>query len=295
MPVLRCPSYAMRAVLATCVAALMACTILVALPDTALADDSALPAPKSVKAKATKQCTVKVSWSKVPGADGYCIYWSKNKNKGYKSVGTVPAYATSFTHKKALAGVKNYYKVVANHHFNGEGVRSKTAVAKVGSTFKNALFKFTIPKYWRGKVYISDEVTNSDYKSVYVRDIKTMADLAWVEWIDSSYQNGGDIATHPVKSWKRGRGNVSLWVRAWPMNLYYSKYLNHAGNPSFDPYGFGNWVQLTNAETNRLIKLQTGGKLSYSKVKKVSDSKMVKYAKIADRYVAKNLKLKIVR
>lgn len=294
MSVLRRPSHVMRIVLTACAAALIICTILVALPDTALAD-SALPAPKSVKAQATKQCTVKVSWSKVSGADGYNIYWSKNKNKGYKSVGTVAAYATSFTHKKALAGVKNYYKVVADHHFKGEGARSKAAVAKVGSTFKNAFVKFTIPKYWRGKVYVSDGVTNRDYKSVYIRDIKTTADLAWVEWIDSSYQNGGDIATHPIKSWKRGRGYVSLWVRAWPMHLYYSKFLGHGGNPSFDPYGFGNWVQLTNAETNRLIKLQTGGKLNYKKVKNVPNSRATKYADIADKYVAKNLKLKVVR
>lgn len=283
-----------RMTLVICLAILLAFAALAALPSPALADEGSLPAPTKVKAKATKTCAAKVSWSKMAGATGYTIYWSKNKSKGYKRVGHVSARSTSFTHTAAIAGAKNYYRVAACNPSGDESLSKATGV-KVGSTFKNSFVKFSIPKYWRGKVYVSEKKYNSQFKSVYIRDIKTGGTLARIDWSSRYNEEEGDVASHPVKKLRRGKGSVELWVNSWAMNLYYSKYVNRSGNPSLSSDNYDSSRELTNAETNRLIKLQTGGKFSYSKVKKVSDNKSTKYSEVADKYVAKNLKIKVVK
>lgn len=286
---------AMRLILAACLAAGLACAALIASPTQALADDAPLSAPKTVKATATKQCTVKLRWSKVPNAIGYTIYWSKNKNKGYKAVDYVPSYRSSFTHTEAIAGEKNYYKITAVGPSGNDSPLSKATGVKVGSAFKNSFVKFTLPKYWRGKVCISEKKHNAQFKSVYIRDAKTGGTLAWIDWSKKHNENGGDISSHWVKSLRRGKGSVELWVNSWATNLYFSKYVIHDGNPSVYSDDYSSERKLTTAETNRLIKLQTGGKLSYKKVKKVPESKIGKYSNIADKYIAKNLKIKVVK
>lgn len=284
-----------RIVLTACLVAALACAALIALPGQALADETPLSAPKTVKATATKKCAVKIRWSKVPNAMGYVIYWSTNKSKGYKAIDYVPFYRTSFTHTEAIAGAKNYYKITAMSTSGSESSLSKAASAKVGSTFKNSFVKFTIPKYWRGKVYISEKNLGAQFKSVYIRDAKTGGALAWIDWSKRYNEDGGDIASHWVTKLKRGKGSVALWVNSWATNLYFSKYFARDGNPSVSSDDYNSSRKLTTAETNRLIKLQTGGKFSYKKVKKVSESKISKYTNVADKYIAKNLKIKVVK
>lgn len=287
---------AMRMILTTCLVAALACAALIAFPAQALATDDEPPsAPKTVKATATKQCTVKLRWSKVPNAIGYMIYWSENRNKGYKAVDYVPFYRSSFTHTEAIAGAKNYYKIRAIGPSGNDGPFSKVVGVKVNSAFKNSFVKFTLPRYWRGKVCISEKKYSAQYKSVYIRDAKTGGALAQINWSKRYNEDGGDIATHWVKRLRRGKGSVELWVNSWATNLYFSKYVSRDGNPSVNSDDYSSARKLTTAETNRLIKLQTGGKFSYKKVKKVPESKIGKYSNIANKYIAKNLKIKVVK
>lgn len=278
--------------LAVCVAVLLAVAALTALPALALADDDTLPAPATVKAEATEKCTVKVGWSKVPDAMGYMIYSSKQKDEGFAAVDYVPFYRTSYTDTAATAGTKLYYKVATMATDGSEGVLSKAAAVKVGATFKNSFVKFTIPKYWRGKVYVEEKTTRTPCVSIL--DSKTGLPVTTIDWFRKANDMGGDAVNHSVKILKRGKGTVEIWVNSWATSLYYSKYYYDRGNPTVHSDGYESERQLTNAETNRLIQLQTGGKLNYAKVKKVPESKVSKYWRVSDKYIAKNLKVKVV-
>lgn len=70
----------------------------------------------TVKLKKAKKKGKRVvlSWKKVSNADGYVIYRSVKKGKGYRKIGTVTKGSVkSFADRKAKAGKTNYYKVRA--------------------------------------------------------------------------------------------------------------------------------------------------------------------------------------
>ena len=86
------------------------------------------------KVKAQKGRKAKISWKKVPGANGYVIYRSAKKNKGFKKIKTVKAKTTKFTNKKLKKGKKYFYKVRAYRNVSGKkiyGGYSKTISCKI--------------------------------------------------------------------------------------------------------------------------------------------------------------------
>ena len=67
-----------------------------------------------VSLKNQTRTSIKVSWKKVKDADGYAIYRSTKKNKGYKKVKTINSgRKLSWIDKKKKTGSKYYYKVRA--------------------------------------------------------------------------------------------------------------------------------------------------------------------------------------
>lgn len=70
------------------------------------------PKVTGVKATAPKKGAVKLTWTKVPGANGYQIYRSTSKNGTYKLVKTVTSGSTvSYTNTGLKKGKTYYYKV----------------------------------------------------------------------------------------------------------------------------------------------------------------------------------------
>lgn len=64
-----------------------------------------------VSLKNQTRTSIKVSWKKVKDADGYAIYRSTKKNKGYKKVKTINSgRKLSWIDKKKKTGSKYYYK-----------------------------------------------------------------------------------------------------------------------------------------------------------------------------------------
>lgn len=94
-------------------------------PETPAASNVAKPkAAKNVKAKATKK-GIQIKWKKVSGANGYYIYRSTKKNKGYKKIHTVTKGKTqSYVDKKARKGKTYYYKIKTYKKVNGRKVTS---------------------------------------------------------------------------------------------------------------------------------------------------------------------------
>lgn len=91
-----------------------------------------LSAPK-VQLKKNSGGTVKLSWGKITGADGYVVTRSTSKKGTYKTVKTIKKGSTiNFTQKKLKKGTTYYYKVKAYKTSGGKKqYSSESAVIKV--------------------------------------------------------------------------------------------------------------------------------------------------------------------
>lgn len=89
-----------------------------------------------VKTIASKNGSITVKWSDKTYADGYVIYKSTSKTKGFKKISTVSSSKTKIVNKKGLkSGKRYYYKVRGYVEINGKKVYTKysstvSAVAK---------------------------------------------------------------------------------------------------------------------------------------------------------------------
>ncbi len=83
----------------------------------------------SLKAKSEKAKQVTLTWKKVTGAKKYFVYMSANGKTGWKKVGT--ATTNKFLYKKAAAGKKLYFKVLAVTANGKKGEFSKVVSIKV--------------------------------------------------------------------------------------------------------------------------------------------------------------------
>jgi len=80
-----------------------------------------LNAPEVSMAQTLSYKSVKITYGKVTGANGYVIYRSTKKDSGFKKIGTVTKKKTvQFTDKKCKTGIKYYYKVRAFRTVNGK-------------------------------------------------------------------------------------------------------------------------------------------------------------------------------
>lgn len=70
-----------------------------------------LSEPENIKAVSTSYNSIKLTWSKVTGAQKYEIYRSTRKSSGYKKIKTTKS--RSYTNKKLTSGTTYYYKIKA--------------------------------------------------------------------------------------------------------------------------------------------------------------------------------------
>ncbi len=83
----------------------------------------AVPAKTTLKAKASDAKNVKLTWSKVKGANGYEIYRSTGKNGKYKKVKAISkAGTTSYKNGKLKKSTTYYYKIRAYRKVDGKKV-----------------------------------------------------------------------------------------------------------------------------------------------------------------------------
>lgn len=80
-----------------------------------------LSAPAISMAEVRSYKSIKITYGKVSGANGYVIYRSTKADSGFKKIGTVKKKkVTEFTDSKCKTGVKYYYKVRAYRTVNGK-------------------------------------------------------------------------------------------------------------------------------------------------------------------------------
>ncbi|WP_084375114.1 S8 family serine peptidase [Neobacillus soli] len=85
----------------------------------------ALKTPTGVKAAVASKTSIKVSWSKVSGANGYEVYRATSKSGKYSKVKTVTSGSSvSYTNTKLTKGKTYYYKVKSYRTVSGKKVYS---------------------------------------------------------------------------------------------------------------------------------------------------------------------------
>ena len=79
-----------------------------------------------VKAIASKNGSITIKWSDKTYADGYVVYKSTSKTKGFKKISTVSSSKSKIVNKKGLkTGKRYYYKVRGYVEINGKKVYTK--------------------------------------------------------------------------------------------------------------------------------------------------------------------------
>jgi len=101
--------------------------MLIKMPGKASAVKSAKPIPKAPTIKVTNvnESKLKLTWSKVSGANGYVIQRSTKKDSGYKTIKTITKGSTvTYTNSKLSLGKTYYYRVRAYRTVGGQKVYS---------------------------------------------------------------------------------------------------------------------------------------------------------------------------
>lgn len=104
--------------------------------------------------------SVKITYGKVSGANGYMVYRSTKKNSGFKKIGTVKkGKTTEYTDSKCKTGTKYYYKVRAYRTVDGKKKYSEYSEAISAKT------KLNTPKL-RGVTVTSGDTALLSWKKV---------------------------------------------------------------------------------------------------------------------------------
>lgn len=136
---------------------------------------------KIATANSESYSTIRVTWNKVSGANGYRVYRSTSKDGKYAAIGsTAKNSAVTFLDKKAVTGKTYYYKVRAYRNVSGKkvyGSYSATEKAKAvlsaptlsaGSTSKTAVLEWSKVEGADGyQVYASDS-QNGTYTRIKI-------------------------------------------------------------------------------------------------------------------------------
>lgn len=144
-------------------------------------------AVKKVKVANKSATSNKITFSKVTGADSYCVYRSTEKEDGYVAIGTTEKNA--YTDKKAETGVKYYYKVCGMiNGYEGElsqpkSITTKPAAVKnlevTGSGAGKAKLTWTAQKGADSyRIYVSSEEKTGYRLSKEVTETTYVASLA---------------------------------------------------------------------------------------------------------------------
>ena len=123
--------------------------------------------------------TIRVTWNKVSGANGYRVYRSTSKDGKYTSIGsTAKNSAVTFLDKKAVTGTTYYYKVRAYRNVNGKKVYGSYSTAvkgkavlsapslSVGSTSKTAVLEWSRVKAADGYQVYASASKNGKYTRI---------------------------------------------------------------------------------------------------------------------------------
>ena len=112
-----------------------------------------LKVPRISKISPAGYKKLKITWSKVNGADGYEIYRSKKKNSGYEKIKTITKTGTTSCQiEKLKTGTAYYFKVRAYATVNGKKVYSEFSKIKSGRPVPKQIKLSSAKNVTKGKI-----------------------------------------------------------------------------------------------------------------------------------------------
>lgn len=166
----------------------------------------------NLKLKAGKKKQIKLSWNNQKQADGYEIYRSTKKNKGYQKIADGFKNKCSFTDSK-VKYAKNYYYKVRAYYLNGKNYQYG-----VFSDVKKQMLRRKAPAF-----NLKRKVTTDGIHYISIR-LKTCSDpylQMWVRFGKKKYKKI-PLSKHKIKKntvlnfkYTPGKGKISFRIRSY--------------------------------------------------------------------------------
>lgn len=206
-------------------------------------------APAITKVSSASYNSLKITWKKVTGANGYAVYRSTSANGKYTRIGTVKAKkkaSYSYTDKKRTCGKTYYYKVKAYRKSGGANQYGAASAAKSGYSVpaktnisKNSeRYTTKVLLKWKKSSGASgyEIYRSTSSKGKYTR-IKTITKGSTVRWTDSGLKNGKvyyyKIRPYRTVNGKKIYGSYSSAYKkdkgGWKYKNGYKLYYNEKG------------------------------------------------------------------
>ena len=166
----------------------------------------------NLKLKAGKKKQIKISWNNQKEADGYEIYRSTKKNKGYQKIAEGFKNNCSFTDSKVKYAKNYYYKVRA---YNSNGKNYQYGVFSDG---KKLMLKRKAPVFKLKRKITTDGI---HYISVRLKSCSDPYLQMWVRFGKKKYKKI-PLSKHKIKKntalnfkYTPGKGKISFRIRSY--------------------------------------------------------------------------------
>ncbi len=171
-------------------------------------------ATPSVKAASSGYSSIKISWNKVSGANGYYVYVKSGTT--WKRISTITKGNTlSYQHTKLVCGKTYTYTVVAYRKvgksivrsaYNKTGVKGMPALS-IPKVVKATASKNSVALKWNkvagaSGYYIYYKTGNSNYKR-----IKTIANGATISWNSKGLAKNKNY-TYAIVAYRKEKGSI---------------------------------------------------------------------------------------
>lgn len=256
---------------------------------------SAKPVPATVTAKRSTVTynSIKLTWSKISGANGYEVYRSGSKNGTYTKIKTITdANTLSYTNGGLTTGKTYYYKVCAYRTVSGKkvygaysAVVSGTPKLKATTLKKESQTYNSLKLSWKKIDGASGyEIYRSTSKSGTYKNAKTITSGSTLSWTNSGLTTGKTYY-YKVRPYRTINGNkvygeFSELVSVKPV---LSKVTSFKATPTGSSSIKLTWKKVTGA-TGYVIERSTSKEGTYSKLKTITSGTTESYTNNVSAY-----------
>ena len=239
---------------------------------------------QNVKASSKSYNSIKITWNKAAGADGYKIYRATSKSGKYSAIKTVTSASTlSYTNTGLTTGKTYYYKVRAYTTINGSKVYgSYSSVVSAKPSLSKPTSKVSSLTYSSNKVTWNKisgasgyEVYRATSKSGTYSKVKTITSGSTLSYTNTGLTTGKTyyykVRAYRYVSGKKVYSSYSSIVSAKPSLSKPSLYLS-AGSKK----AYVKWSKISGASGYEIYRASSKNGY-YSKVKTITSGKTTSY------------------
>ena len=239
---------------------------------------------QNVKASSKSYNSIKITWNKATGADGYKIYRASSKSGKYSAIKTVTSASTlSYTNTGLTTGKTYYYKVRAYTTINGSKVYgSYSSVVSAKPSLSKPTSKVSSLTYSSNKVTWNKisgasgyEVYRATSKSGTYSKVKTITSGSTLSYTNTGLTTGKTyyykVRAYRYVSGKKVYSSYSSIVSAKPSLSKPSLYLSAGSKKAYIK-----WSKISGASGYEIYRASSKNGY-YSKIKTITSGKTTSY------------------